>query len=313
MTQKIIGNLVGLKASQTAQLSRLYRRRVPTNQIFSYELAEQMLAGAEEVKRPIAVLVNRGGHVTHVVVGEPRAILLPELRKREGASRLSGWRAIIVHPGGGGLGKHDLVALAINRLDMLVAIDSENGKPHGADVWIAHLLAAPDRDGAVWAVQEPIGMKEAQAFDLEEFLYDLEREMGESAGGRVVDTSIERAILVGVQTPDISTGMRASRCRSWRRSPARPEPEVLDRSIQKRSAPDAATHIGKGKVEELALRTRELDATMVVVDAELSPSAQRKLQDAFGLKVLDRTALIWIFSLKGRRPRRASCRSSWRS
>jgi GTP-binding protein HflX len=292
ITQKIIGNLVGLKASETAQLSRLYRRRVPTGQIFTYELVEQMLAAAYDVKRPVAVLVDRSGHVTHVVVGESRSINLPELRKREAAERLSGWRAIIVHPGGGGLEKKDLVSLAMNRLDMLVAIDSDNVKPQGADVWVAHLLAEADAEGSVWQVLEPMSMKAAQAFDFETWLYELEREMGLAAVGRTVDTSIERAILVGVQTPDISDWHAAESLDELAQLAKTAGAEVLDRSIQKRRAPDPATHIGKGKVEEVALRLRELGATMVVVDAELSPSQGRKLEDAFGCKVLDRTALI---------------------
>lgn len=292
MTQKIIGNLVGLKASQTAQLSRLYRRRVPATQIFTYELAEQMLAAAYEVQRPIAVLVNRSGHVTHVVVGEPRSITLPVLRKREAAERLSGWRAVIVHPGGGGLGKNDLVALAMNRLDMLVAIDSEGIKPHGADVWVSHLRATPDADGSLLQVLEPMSMKEAQAFDFEAYLYDLEREMADAAGGRAVDTDTERAILVGMQPPSISDFQAKESLQELAQLAKTAGAEVLDSSIQKRQAPDAATYIGKGKVSELALRSRELGATMVVVDGELSPSQQRKLEDAFGLKVLDRTALI---------------------
>ena len=66
----------------------------------------------------------------------------------------------------------------------------------------------------------------------------------------------------------------------------------MDTSIQKRQTPDKATHIGSGKVAELALKTREVGATTLIVDAELSPSQQLKLEAAIGLKVIDRTALI---------------------
>jgi GTP-binding protein HflX len=284
---------VGLKASQTAQLSRLYRRRVPTYQIFTYELAEQMTAAAWEIDRPVAALINRSGHVTHVVVGDPHGgVSLPMLRKRESADRLSGWRGVLVHPGGGGLDKRDLMGLVMNRLDMLVAIDAEGAKPHGADVWIAHLLPEADADGAIWTVQEPIGMKEAQAFDFEEWLYELERSMAELAVGREVDTSTERAILVGVQLPDSSDWQAKESIAELEQLAKTAGAVVLDKSIQKRRFPEAATLMGKGKVEEIALRSRELNATTVIVDAELSPSQQRKLEDAFGLKVIDRTALI---------------------
>ena len=77
---KVLGNLTGLKSSQVAQLSRLYRRRVPTYQIFTYELAEQLVAAANETKRIVAVLVNRAGHVTHVVVGDGNRVFLIDAR-----------------------------------------------------------------------------------------------------------------------------------------------------------------------------------------------------------------------------------------
>lgn len=70
---------------------------------------------------------------------------------------------------------------------------------------------------------------------------------------------------------------------------------------QKRERPDSATYIGKGKAEEIALVKDELDATMVVVDDELSGSSLRNLSELTGLPVIDRTALILdIFATRSR-------------
>lgn len=289
---KVLGHTNGLKASQLAQLARLYRRRVPTYQIFTYELAEQLVAAAYETKRIVAALINRAGHVTHVVVGDSRSIEFPMLRKREAAARLSGWRAVVVHPGGGGISRSELVGLAMNRLDMMVALETESPRAHSAEVWVSHLLPEADREGNLWQVLEPMTMKEAQAFDFEAWLYDLERDMAEAFGGREVDTSQERAVLIGVQTPDSSDWQAKESLEELAQLAKTAGAEVLDTGIQKRTTPDKATHIGKGKVAELALRTRELGATTVIVDTELSPSQQTKLEDAIGLKVIDRTALI---------------------
>jgi GTP-binding protein HflX len=290
--KQVTGNLVGLKASQVAHLSRLYRRRIPTRQIFTYELAEQMAAAAYDIKRVVAVLVDRRGHVSDVVVGDAHGIVLPTLRKREATERLSGWRTIVLYPGGGGLGRQELVSLAMNRLDMMVAIDTESPKPANADVWVAHLLPEANAEGQFWQVLEPMSMKEAQHIDFEEWLYELEREMSEAAGSRHVEGGEERVILVGVQTPDMKDWQSQESLSELAQLASTAGATVLDRSIQKRQNPDKATHIGKGKVDEIALRTRELNATTVVVDAELSPSQQTKLEDAIGLKVVDRTALI---------------------
>jgi GTP-binding protein HflX len=251
-----------------------------------------MLQAAWEIERPVGVLVDRAGKVTHVVVGHPGAIELPALRKREALARLSGWRGIVAHPGGGALGRKELVALAMNRLDALVALDSDSPRASSADVWLAHLLPVAEPDGTVWRVREPVSFKEALAFDFGEWLTELEGEMGGAVVGRAVDTSVERALLVGVQTPDLSDEQVHESMAELAELARTAGAETLDQSIQKRRSPNPATHIGSGKVEELALRTRELGATLVVVDTELSPSQQFKLEDALDLKVIDRTQLI---------------------
>jgi GTP-binding protein HflX len=62
-----------------------------------------------------------------------------------------------------------------------------------------------------------------------------------------------------------------------------------------------ATYLGKGKVEEIAGIVRSEEATLVVVDAPLSPVQQRNLEKAWNAKVLDRTGLILeIFGARAR-------------
>jgi GTPase len=68
--------------------------------------------------------------------------------------------------------------------------------------------------------------------------------------------------------------------------------EVVGRVIQRLESPHPALYIGKGKIEEIIEQRDESGYTMVVFDDELSPSQQRNLEDTFGVKVLDRTALI---------------------
>lgn len=58
----------------------------------------------------------------------------------------------------------------------------------------------------------------------------------------------------------------------------------------KRASP--ATLIGSGKVQEIAEEVSENDISTVVFDDELTPAQNRNLNDAFSVKVLDRTALI---------------------
>jgi GTP-binding protein HflX len=56
--------------------------------------------------------------------------------------------------------------------------------------------------------------------------------------------------------------------------------------------PDPRTLIGKGVAERVGCEARERGADLLVVDAELSPSQARNLEDATGLAVCDREAVI---------------------
>lgn len=66
----------------------------------------------------------------------------------------------------------------------------------------------------------------------------------------------------------------------------------VGRILQRRSSPDPAYFIGRGKVEELVELALATDADTVVFDDELSPAQQRNLTAALGRTAIDRTAVI---------------------
>ncbi len=68
--------------------------------------------------------------------------------------------------------------------------------------------------------------------------------------------------------------------------------DVVDRIVQRRSEPDPATYIGKGKAEELHDLSEIHDADTVVFDDELSPAQQRNLEKILGRTAIDRTDVI---------------------
>lgn len=77
--------------------------------------------------------------------------------------------------------------------------------------------------------------------------------------------------------------------------------EVVDRVIQARQAPEAATLIGQGKVEELAAGVKSAAADVVIFDHDLTPTQQRNLEKAIDAKIIDRTQLILdIFASRAR-------------
>ncbi|MFA5098113.1 MAG: GTPase HflX [Candidatus Margulisiibacteriota bacterium] len=62
--------------------------------------------------------------------------------------------------------------------------------------------------------------------------------------------------------------------------------------VQRREKPDLTTFIGKGKVEELKNLVKARKANLIIFDNELHASQQRNLEEAIGVKVVDRPELI---------------------
>lgn len=67
---------------------------------------------------------------------------------------------------------------------------------------------------------------------------------------------------------------------------------VVGTMIQKRELVHPGTYVGTGKVAELAAMVRELEATGIVCDDELSPAQLKNLEAALDTKVMDRTLII---------------------
>jgi GTP-binding protein HflX len=62
--------------------------------------------------------------------------------------------------------------------------------------------------------------------------------------------------------------------------------------VQPRLRPDPTTYVGKGKLEELKRAFGESGAESLLVDDELAPSQQRRLENLLQARVVDRTQLI---------------------
>lgn len=74
---------------------------------------------------------------------------------------------------------------------------------------------------------------------------------------------------------------------------------VVGKATQRRQAPDPATYVGHGKVDELKLLVDATEADVVIFDNDLAPGQGRNLEQALGVKVLDRTEVILdIFSTR---------------
>ncbi len=68
--------------------------------------------------------------------------------------------------------------------------------------------------------------------------------------------------------------------------------EVIGQVVQARQRPENATWLGRGKVEELAQLCEAMEADTVICNDELTGIQIRNLEEALGVRVIDRTILI---------------------
>jgi GTP-binding protein HflX len=287
--QDVIGNTLGLKPSQLHALRRTYRRRVDARAVVSAELARHLCEVSAETNRQIGVLLDRKGDVHSVIVGDARRLELPDVgRARAGESRLRGLRLVHTHLHGEPLTRDDHTDLALLRLDLVAALEVRpDGLP--GKVHYAHLLPE-NPQGAMWKDEEASAVHDL-AYDPLAGALALEEEFARARALRRTGGA-ERAILVGFGGKGRDRGEAEASLEELRELARTAGVEVLEATLQLRRDPDPRYLIGKGKLEDVVLRSMQRMATVIVFDAELSPSQARHIAEATSLKILDRTQLI---------------------
>jgi GTP-binding protein HflX len=113
----------------------------------------------------------------------------------------------------------------------------------------------------------------------------------------------ERIVLVGVVLPGDRPADAEASLDELERLVATAGADVVERVVQRRSTPDPATYLGRGKVAELREICLAVDSDTVVFDDDLTPAQQRNLEKILGRTAIDRTAVILdIFAQNARTP-----------
>ena len=99
----------------------------------------------------------------------------------------------------------------------------------------------------------------------------------------------ERGFVVAVLAPGVDEEQELGELRELLRTAG---VEPVGELVQRRPAPDVRTYVGKGKLEELKELVKSSGAEALIVDDELDPGQQRRLEDALTARVIDRTQLI---------------------
>jgi GTP-binding protein HflX len=99
----------------------------------------------------------------------------------------------------------------------------------------------------------------------------------------------ERGFLVAVLAQGVDEDEELGEMRELLRTAG---VEPVGELVQRRVAPDPRTYVGKGKLVELKEAVASAGAESLLVDDELDPGQQRRLEDELRLRVVDRTQLI---------------------
>ena len=231
------------------------------------------------------------------MVGSATQINLPDFKRtRAGQDRFRGLRLIHTHLRNEKITPDDLTDLALLRLDLVasIKINEKNGLPEL--VHAAHLVPATaekletEPQTLPYALLEPEIPSQLDTNFLE-LIESLEEEMARNRlTSRNRNAARERVILVHVTTQSQSDAEESIAELAELAESA--DVIVLDKIIQRRTAIDSKTVLGKGKLNELLIRAMQLGADLIVFDTELSPAQIRSISDATDLKVIDRPQLI---------------------
>ena len=290
MTSTITGNTTGLAPSDVHALERLYRRRVPFDRLITPELARSMGEVSASIGRQVGVLVTRSGEVEHVVVGDATKLMLPDLgRLRAATGRFRGLRLVHTHLTQEGLTRDDLVDLTRLRLDLVVAI-CVNAAGLPTTLHYGHNVPSIDPRTPPYRAVGPITYGQEDASPAE-ILSELEDAFARAARTQVVNGKDGRAILLHV-TDRAHASHAEDSLRELEELARTAGVAVVDRMMQVRDAIDPKYVMGRGKLDEVVLRSMALDASVLIFDRNLSPSQAAAVAAITDMKVIDRSQLI---------------------
>ena len=278
----IYGNIEGIRESQLNELERLYGMEFARDEFLPDRLLALLVRFTQALNREIMVYLGRDGSVLEIAVGSASNVGLPELHLRRNTERLAGFRCIHTHPGGDArLSIVDEQALRLLRFDSMCSVGVAEDRATGI---MAAFLGEAEYDRLSIVTFGPVKPgRIPQSLWMREIEAAEERVQRAIERGGLTETA-ERAMLISTDSEDSLDELAALAETAGAL--------VVSRVLQKRQRPDPGTFIGSGKAAELALDCQALEVDLAILDDELTGAQQRNLENALGVRVIDRTALI---------------------
>ena len=285
--REIKGNIKGIRDSVIAELQKLYDMQSP--QLVSQELAVKLADITEYINREISVYITRSGQIIEIAVGDNATV--------------DGIRCIHTHPGGNPyLSGVDISALKNNKYDAMVAIGVVSPDFTKSELTFGLITGIDSNENYTAECYGSYSIEDAENINFVNTVSTIERILDKQTGTASLQVMSEKAILIGMEWGrNDSLWTVDDSLEELKQLADTAGATVIKKFIQKRTKPDPAFFIGRGKVQELALYAQQENIDLCIFDDELSPAQQRNIESVMGIRILDRTALILdIFAQRAR-------------
>lgn len=288
----ISGNTSSIKKEVIAELEEIQAHPYPRDLLVDPGLAAMLAKLSCDIKREIAVYIDRRGYVREISIGDKETAPLAREQVRRGNKRLSGLRCIHTHPSGSSaLSSLDFNSLLVLRLDAMVALGTREGRINGIQAAFISPAYYQGETEDPFLVFGPFGLDELASFPFQKILREIDRkiiipedDLGKKSG--------EKALLVGFKERSGSLLKGEDSLLELEELARTAGADVAVKLLLNTSHKDPGLYIGKGKARELHLLVQQESLDLVILDDELTHQQQKNLEGALNCRVIDRSALI---------------------
>lgn len=284
MKREIHGNTGGIRDIVLNEMLLLYDMEMSADEFLSDDVCDALVHFTSLINREVLIYVSRVGKIEDIRVGDDHSVHMEEMRLVRNIDRLSGVRCIHTHPNETGyLSDVDLGSLNALRLDAMCAIGVKEGRASSVYAAFVGDMVGEERVPVWYGPMRAHHLPQKQLMDA---IFEADKRLL-SDTYNIVEIKPDRAVLAGIESADgyDTLGELAELCQTA-------GIKVVAKEQQRRRAVDAATYIGSGKAEELALLASACEADIFVFDDELTAIQLRNLELVLGLPIIDRTMLI---------------------
>jgi GTPase len=268
-------------------LGRLYRRRMPVDEILSAEAAKTLAQFTHEIRRPIGLVITRRGAVQDVLVGagaEPSPTTLATFRASPRSLR--GLRLIRSQLKDLPLTQEELTMLGLLRLDMIGML-SVTSKGEPGILSLAH-LNPPRPQGQLYTLMKPTLAHQCPV-NFKTFIRELEADLQRQSASHTMAQG-QTAILVSASPK--SKAEQEERLAELAELASSADLTVIDRLVQRTQSGHHRFQLGSGKLKDVLMQAMQKGADLLIFDQDLAPAQLRAIAEITDLTVIDRTQLI---------------------